>query len=462
MWCTLEFSLIFKRRDRSDMNALISSLAARLNSRAGRGTLWTVSVFLGSQILRVVSTLTLTRLLFPEAFGLMALVSVFLVGLEMITDAGIYQAVVKHERAAEQRFLDTAWTLQVLRGVSLFACACTLAFPIGQIYQQPELVWLLPAAATTTLLQGFGSLSVPLANRRMEFARPAILELTSATLSLAATIVAAWILESVWAIVIGGFVGATLRLVGSYTFVPGPRFRLSIDKTIASDILQFGKWIFASSLITFVAMQSDKLLFGHLIPIALLGSYSIAEQFSRLMRQVAEEVSGRVVFPVMAATHREAPERVRPMLAAAEYWQSLLVFGAGALGGIGTALIGFLYDERYAAAGWMLEILCVKTAISVSTRAGSNCLVATGRPYYGASEQLATAVLLVAGVFWAFPRFGVEGVVWAVALAEIGSYIVINYGLIRCGYFSLGAALLPFVAFLAGIASGRYVTSLPW
>lgn len=440
------------------MKHLLNAMIARLRTPAGQGTMWTMVVFGGSQLLRLVSTLTLTRLLFPEAFGLMALVSVFLYGLEMITDAGIYQGIIRHERGTQPTYLNTAWSIQVIRGVSLFMCACLLAVPIAHLYDQPQLALLLPAAATSTLMHGFTSLSIPLANRRMEFAKPAILEISSAAISLVVTIAAAWWLRSVWAIAIGGFVGALLRLTGSYLYLTGPRFRFALDRESTAEILHFGKWIFASSLITFMAMQGDKLIFGTLIPLALLGSYSIAEQFSRLMRQIAEEISGRVVFPVLATAHRESPTDVRSLLASAQTWQTLLVLGSGVLGGLGTLLIDFLYDERYAAAGWMLQILCVKTAIASSTRAASNCLVATGHPYYGAAEQLATAVLLVIGVFASFETYGVLGVVWAVALAELGGYLVIQFGLVRNGYFSWRPTLLAYVMCAAGFLIGHSIS----
>jgi hypothetical protein len=61
--------------------------------------------------------LILTRLLFPEAFGLMALVQVFMGGLQMFSDLGVNMSIIQSKRGEDPDFLNTAWTFQILRGL---------------------------------------------------------------------------------------------------------------------------------------------------------------------------------------------------------------------------------------------------------------------------------------------------------------------------------------------------------
>jgi O-antigen/teichoic acid export membrane protein len=95
--------------------------AQPLRTLAARGAVWTVAGYGGGQALRFLGNLILTRLLFGEAFGLMALVNVFLQGLQLFSDDGIGPSILPHARGADRRFLDTAWTMQVVRGFVLFA-----------------------------------------------------------------------------------------------------------------------------------------------------------------------------------------------------------------------------------------------------------------------------------------------------------------------------------------------------
>lgn len=83
----------------------------RLMARALRSTSWIVLGYGGSQAIRLASNLILTRLLFPEAFGLMALIQVVIVGLTLFSDVGIAPSIAQSKRGDDRDFLDTAWTI---------------------------------------------------------------------------------------------------------------------------------------------------------------------------------------------------------------------------------------------------------------------------------------------------------------------------------------------------------------
>ncbi|WP_416670812.1 oligosaccharide flippase family protein [Egbenema bharatensis] len=72
------------------------------------GAFWTLIGYGGSQVLRFGSNLLLTRLLFPEFFGLMGLVNVFIIGLALFSDVGIGVSIVQNKRGEEPAFANTA------------------------------------------------------------------------------------------------------------------------------------------------------------------------------------------------------------------------------------------------------------------------------------------------------------------------------------------------------------------
>ena len=99
--------------------AATPAAAPSLAARALRASAITMGGFVASQALRLASNLVLTRLLFPEAFGLMALVTVFVMALVMLSDIGTGPAIMGSRRGDDPAFLDTAWTIQILRGAIL-------------------------------------------------------------------------------------------------------------------------------------------------------------------------------------------------------------------------------------------------------------------------------------------------------------------------------------------------------
>lgn len=119
-----------------------SEATPSLKSRAIRGSLWTLGGYGTSQLLRFASNLILTRLLFPEAFGLMSLVHIFLQGLEMFSDIGIAPNIIHSDRGDDPSFLNTAWTVQAIRGGGLWLLACAIAWPAARFYSEPMLVQL--------------------------------------------------------------------------------------------------------------------------------------------------------------------------------------------------------------------------------------------------------------------------------------------------------------------------------
>src|SRR6056297_1576325 len=95
----------------------------RSDRRLGKvfsASLWVLLGFGAAQLIRFGSNVVLTRLLFPEAFGLMLIVTTILIGLELFSDTGIRALLVQSKRGEEPQVLATAYTVKVVRGALLW------------------------------------------------------------------------------------------------------------------------------------------------------------------------------------------------------------------------------------------------------------------------------------------------------------------------------------------------------
>ena len=78
-------------------------------------------------IIRFGSNLVMTRLLMPEAFGVMSIATTVMVGLAMFSDLGLRQFIVQSSRGNDPSYLNTAWAIQILRGALLWVVSVAVS-----------------------------------------------------------------------------------------------------------------------------------------------------------------------------------------------------------------------------------------------------------------------------------------------------------------------------------------------
>ncbi len=323
-----------------------------LRARLLRSTGWTFIGFSSAQVLRLASNLVLTRLLFPEAFGLMAIITVFLVGLTMLSDIGVAPSIQQSPRGDDPDFLNTAWTVQALRGAILWIVCCGLGPFAAWFYDDERLLTMLPVAGLSLLFAGFNPTRIDSASRHLMVGRMTVLDIISQVFSLLVMLVLAWTLRSIWALVIGGVMGAAIRLVIMHLFLPGVRNRFRWESQAAWDLINFGKWIFLSTLCGFLLTQGDKAILGKYLTFDKLGIYNIGYFLAGFPQALAAMVMSRTMIPL----HRECPpheslenfskvRRMRFLMTASVFTMQFTVAF------LGIWVVDFLYDDRFSAAG---------------------------------------------------------------------------------------------------------------
>lgn len=400
---------------------------------AMRGSLWTLGGYGASQIVRLASSLILARLLFPAAFGLMSLVNVFMQGLEMFSDIGLGPSIIQHRRGDDPKFLRTAWTLQIARGLLLWLVACALARPAAAFFgaRDPlasQLTVVLPVAGLMALFGGFTSTAVHVLNRRLAMRRLTLLALLPQLVTLLVSIAWAYIDRSVWAIVGGGLAGSLARLLLSHAFNDGPRDRLGWDSQAARELEHFGKWIFLSTIVSFLASNLDRVVLGRLLALSELGLYSIGMTFARVATQVATRLTNTVLFPLLSK-YRDKPAR---LLAFAVRARAAVLWAGGATCAgfalFAPAFFGLLYDPRYAGAGLISQWLSLHIWSWMLNATIDRIPLALGR-----SRALFTANL--AGTFgmllaWLGYRIAqLPGFIAGMALSNLAAHICLQFAI---------------------------------
>jgi O-antigen/teichoic acid export membrane protein len=407
-----------------------------LESRALNATFWTIVQYGAGQGLRLVNSYILTRLLVPEAMGQMTLVTTLIVGITMLSDIGLAPSVIQSPRGDEPSFLNTAWTLQALRGGALWMLALMLAWPAAHFYHDPKLTLIFSVLAISTIIQGLNSTSLLTIARHMGVRMQFFVEFSTQIVALIVTLTCAYYWRNVWALVVGNLVSLLYKMLFSHSpLMPGIGNRFHWDRTALKDILHFGKWIFLGTAFFFFASQADRLYLGRLVPLAVLGVYGIAYQISDVPRSVINAFSYRVGYPFIAKIIRLPMAEFREQFLG--YRRYVLLVGAGLLSLMvvfGDLVIRKLYTAVYANdAKWMVPILAVGLWHTLMYMTTSPVLLSLGKSKYNAVGNAVYCFTMMSAIPLAFHFWGVKGAVWAVAAGDFPLYCVFQFGATREG-----------------------------
>ncbi|MBE1282091.1 MAG: oligosaccharide flippase family protein [Rhodobacteraceae bacterium] len=405
-----------------------------LMARVLRSASWLMVGYGGSQALRLVANLVLTRLLFPEAFGLLALINIILMGLGQFSDTGINAAIAQSKRGDDPEFLDTAFTIQVIRGLILWCATILLAGPVAQFYGEPELQRYLPIAGLSLAVAGLLPTRIETAHRHLLVGRVTILEFASQIIGVLSMIaLAAWT-GSVSALVFGIVIQAVARLLLMHFGLPGHANRFRWEAKAVREQLSFGKWIFFSTAFWFVTSQGDRLILGKFVTLEVLGLYNIGYFLASFPMLLGYAINQRLLIPV----YREKPAKeslnnwrkqrwLRAGLSASILSMLLVVAFAGPW------LVGLLYDDRYLLSGPLVTLIALTMVPSVIGLTYDPAALAAGdsRTFfiYTASRATVQTLMLLVGLSW----FGLIGGIAAVGLSMLATYPVLIWLAVKHG-----------------------------
>jgi O-antigen/teichoic acid export membrane protein len=428
-----------------------------LESTAMRATFWIVVDYGGAMALRVGNSVILTHLLMPEYFGLMTIVSTLVSGISLLSDIGLSSSVIQSSRGDDVNFLNTAWTIQILRGLGIFMISLLMAWPMSLIYHDSRLIGLMAALGLNIIIMSFNSTNMLTMARHMGVRRLFLLDITTQLFSLIVTASLAWFYKSVWALVIGTILSTVYKLVLSHSqwMLPGIRNRLHWDKDSVHDLVHFGKWILLATALFFFASQSDRLIMGKLISFALLGVYGVAYSVSDIPRQVINAFSTRVGFPFIAKLlHLPKDEFRRTFL---RYRFLTLLAGAALLVlvvHLGGWLVARVYDSRYHAASWMVPVLAIGLWHTLMYATTNPVLLSLGKSKYGAIGGGAYFVAIILAIPIGFHLYGMFGAVVGVAAGDLPLYVVLAAGASREGVSTWRQDIQATAVFLALLGAG--------
>ncbi len=442
---------------RMPLNPLMSPAAAFRAVRRGvtSDTSVVVGVMMLQNLLRILSTVILTRLLNAEAFAVVAIITSVMVTFALISDIGIIAFIVRHKDGIDRQFRDEVWTLRLVRGIALTILIALLAGPIAHFMEKPELQWPIAVAGLTSLIDGLGSMAPFTALRARRVRLLSAIDIGSQILGMIIAVICALIFRSFWAIILSTLIGQLIGTIISYFIYPDASQRFRFSRARAAELWQFSRFITGSTMLTLLITQGDKLVLGRAFPLEMMGIYVIAAGLAMAPVGLVTAYAGRVLYPLYAEIHREAPEALPAKFYSVRMIQTLFyTFAAGGFLGCAQLLITLLYDPRYAGAGMYLQILSISTLFAAGNYAANEVMIAIGNTRFTFTTNLVRLAYLVVVGWIAWSQLGPIGIAWAVGTVEVAAQVMAWIELRRHRFLNIRYEALFLAVAVAGIGTG--------
>jgi O-antigen/teichoic acid export membrane protein len=427
------------------------------------GGLWVICGYGANQVVRFGFNLIFTRLLLPEAFGLMALVNAVLIALQGLSDLGLRPAVIHKECGEDPRFLNTAWTLQMIRGFGLWLCSALLAWPIAAFYGNPLLLGLIPAAAGYIAIAGVNSMSLNVLSRRLRQAPLVTLQVGSYFIGMAFAVVLIRFWDAdVWGFVAGSVLASLLTMVVSHFLLPGFRHRLCWDRAALAELKTYGFWLFLSTCCSFLAEQADRLLIGKLLSLHVLGIYQLAHALAWLPVSLMYILGTQIIFPLYSRLYRSPQGLGERLRLIHPLWLGLGALMVSALIGAGPDVVNCLYGHRYHEAGWMTQVLGAVAWLKMLESATDALLLGIGHMKAVAVNNGLRLVILGVLMPLGYYSFGLPGLLAGLGGAALLRYLCNVWALGRRGLSVFRYDFLLTLGIAAVSGAALFVRNLPW
>ena len=400
-----------------------------LGVRAVRGGVWIVASQAVARGILFVRMVVLAHLVAPDDFGMFGIAMLTLTMTETFSETGFQAALVQKKRDTHL-YLQTAWTVQVLRGVFLAAILYIAAPYVARFFHELEVISLIRSLSIAMLVRGFTNIGIIYFQKELEFRRQVVYQLSGTLADVAVAVTAALLLRNAWALVYGWLAGSFTQVAVSYLLHPyRPSFRFDVSK--AKELCHFGKWMFSLSVLVFFINQGDDAFLGKVLGATELGFYQMAFRIGMLPATVFTLAVSQISFPVYAKLQGEQ-YRLRMAFCRILEITALVIFPiTTGLIALGDHLTYFFLGAPWLPMAPLLRILALKGLIwALAGITGGPLYMAIGRPDINLKLNLAQAAVMSCLIYPFYHFWGAKGIAATVVIAMAANYgLNIRYSL---------------------------------
>lgn len=426
-----------------------ASSSHEIGQKVAQNAGWNYLSFGLSKALNLIVVSILAHLLTPNHFGLVALATLAIEYLSILSDFGLGAALVQRRENIDDAS-NIAFTFNLLIGVFLTGLVLAIAPYVAMFFHEPSLISILRWLGFTFVISSIGSVHKALLQRDLRFGKKLVPELGNTLVKGGLSIALALSGYGSWSLVFGQLAGVSTSVLLLWLVVSW-KPRLQIKSDITSQLFKYGLSIMTVSASTILADSFDYVLIGRFFNATALGIYTLAYRLPDLLIINTLSVLAAVFFPAFSSIQNQQDVLRKSFLSTTKYVQLLVTPLCLGIFVAADPIIRVIFGEQWLASIPIMQILSMYALVlSIGFHVG-DIYKAIGRP--DILLKLAIPILIVRLTsLWIGSQYSLTGIAIGHLIAAIIEVILRAIVTIKVLRVSLREMLNQLTAFIGGIA----------
>ncbi len=391
-----------------------------LGNKATKGTIWSSVDRLSVIILQFVVNLILARLLMPDDFGAIGLITIFIAVAQTLIDGGFGAALIQKKNPTQEDYSTILWWNMAFSGFLYFILFVSAPL-IAKFYHIESLTYIIRAIGIVLIINAIVSVQINRLRKKLYFNKIALINILSCIIGSGVAILAAYFQYGVWSLVFLQLVTALISLTMLWV-VTG--WHPSIVFSIASfkALFSFGGYLLAANLLQTICQNLQGLIIGRKFSATQMGYYSQAQKLDQLSSYALPQIIVQVMFPVFSQIQDDQAKLQDVVLRSIRIISFIIFPIITLLIIIAESLIETLYGAKWLPAVPYFQILCLGGLFSCLQNVNFYAIAAVGKSrelFYWSFYKwgfLLTALIVSM-------NFGMYGILWGMVLSSINIYL---------------------------------------
>lgn len=392
-----------------------------LKKQTLRALLWNGVKRYGAMIISLVTNIVLARLLSPDNFGLIGLLSVFVTIASAIVDGGFGSALIQRKEATQTDYSTVFWGNLIVS--ALLVCSLYFAAPaIAGYFNQEILCKILRIESLIIFINAFCIIQTVRLTKFLQFKDLAIRTIGAAIVSSIVAIVLAHAGFGVWSLVVRDILNAATGAILLWTLCNWKPSRVFSWESFKG-LFKFGSFIFITTVFNTIYLNLQSFIIGRAFSIKDLGYYSQAKKLESVSVESTASVLSQVLFPVYASIadnreyHRQMVRKNVRIITYLTFPLMLLLIV------VAHPLLTILLTEKWAPSIPLFQILCIVGMMSPLNQTNTEIFRAIGRSDIYLVLQTIKYLIGVIFILWSV-RYGLYPMMWTIAAMSFVTYFL--------------------------------------